>query len=149
MKPVRRKFNRALYEAYDQKARDALIAHLKNRGHTILTDKEDYNVDVVSLKGDNIYYNEAEVKVAWSGEWPSHWAEIRIPERKTRLLDKYKTGLLNFYIFDKDLEQVFRIKDTCLTPDRLKVAFGRNIPKGEQFYHIPYKDAELISLQPS
>lgn len=148
MKPVRKKFNRALYEAYDQKAKDALVAHLLSKGHTIEDTAEDYFVDVVSRKNDMVYYNEAEVKVSWSGEWPPHWEEIRIPERKTRLLDKYKTGFLNFYIFDKELKQAWRIKDTALTPERLKVAFGRNIHRGEQFYHIPYKEAQLISLQP-
>lgn len=147
MKPVRKKFNRALYEAYDGKARDALIKHLVSRGHTIHNNEENYTVDVVSIKGGNIYYNEAEVKVSWEGDWPEHWTEIRIPERKTRLLDRYKMGFLNFYIFSKDMTKAWRIKDTALTEDRLKVAFGRNIQKGEQFFHIPYKEAELISLQ--
>ena len=147
MKVVRRKFSKALYEAYDSKARDALEDYLVSRGHTIHNNKEDFGVDVVSIKGDNIYYNEAEVKVAWDGDWPEHWEEIRIPERKTRLLDKYKTGFLNFYIFSKDMTKAWRIKDTSLTKERLKVAFGRNIVKGEQFFHIPYKEAELIHLQ--
>lgn len=148
MKPVRKKFDRALYEAYDTKAKHALRRHLVGRGHYVFDKKEDYFVDVVSSKGGNTYYNEAEVKLAWEGDWPSDWAEIRIPERKTRLLEKYKSekGFLNFYIFDKNLEQVWRIRDTSLTKERLREAKGRYIQKGEQFYHIPYSEAELIKL---
>ena len=148
MKPVRKRFDRALYEAYDTKAKHALRKHLLGRGHYVFVKKEDYYVDIVSSKAGNTYYNEAEVKLAWEGDWPTDWAEIRIPERKTRLLEKYKSekGFLNFYIFDKNLEQVWRIRDTSLTKERLREAKGRYIQKGEQFYHIPYTEAELIKL---
>ena len=146
---VRKKFNRALYEAYDAAAKDKLVTLLESNGHTIVNTEENYYVDVVSQKEDYTYFNEAEVKVAWDGDWPSHWAEIRIPERKQRLLDKYEgvNGVLNFYIFRKDMKQCWRIKDTCLTKESLKEAKGRYIQKGEQFFHIPYTDAELINLQ--
>ena len=86
--------------------------------------------------------------MAWKSDWPTHWKEIRIPERKGRLLDKYEgeNGVLNFYIFRNDMKQAWRIKDTSLTKDRLREAQGRNILKGEQFYHIPYTEAELINV---
>lgn len=145
---VRKRFDKALYEAYDKQAKDALTQHLIDRGHEVSPKKEDYYVDVISTKNGNTYYNEAEVKIAWEGEWPTHWEEVRIPERKTRLLKKYQNerGFLNFYIFDKHLKQAWRIRDTALTQERLKEAKGRYIQKGELFYHIPYKEAELITL---
>lgn len=148
MKPVRKRFDRALYEAYDQKAKDVLEAYLISKGHEIIRTEENYGVDIVSTKGGHTFYNEAEVKVAWSGEWPKHWLEVRIPERKTRLLDKYRSmgGFLNFYVFDKELRQAWRIKDTLLTTESLKEARGRYIQKGEKFYHIPYKEAELVEM---
>lgn len=145
---TRRQFSRALYDAYDAPAKQKLVQYLIDSGHSIENDKETYQVDVVSTKKDYTYFNEAEVKVAWKGDWPSHWAEIRIPARKGRLIEKYEgeNGVLNFYIFRSDLKQVWRIKDTSLTDERLREAFGRNIVKGEQFYHIPYTEAELIDL---
>ena len=148
MKPVRKKFSRALYEAYDNKAKDALVSLLKKKGHTIVNTEENYYVDVVSQKGDYTYFNEAEVKVAWDGDWPTHWSEILIPERKQRLLDKHgaENGVLNFYVFRKDLRQAWRIKDTLLTKESLGTAKGRYIRKGEQFFHIPYTSAELVEL---
>lgn len=148
MVAVRKRFDRALYEAYDSQAKDALVVLLLSKGHEIVNKEETYYVDVVSSKGGNEFYNECEVKVAWSGDWPTDWKEIRIPERKVRLLDKYQNerGFLNFYIFDKEFKQAWRIKDTSLTTERLKVAKGRYIAKGERFYHIPYTEAELIKL---
>jgi hypothetical protein len=145
---TRKQFSRALYDAYDAPAKTTLVQYLQSVGHEITNAEEDYNVDVVSTKKDYTYFNEAEVKVAWSGDWPTHWAEIRIPERKGRLIEKYEgeNGVLNFYVFRKDLKQVWRIKDTSLTKDRLREAYGRNIVKGEKFYHIPYTEAELINV---
>ena len=145
---TRKQFSRALYDAYDAPAKTTLVQYLQSIGHEITNTEENYNVDVVSTKKDYTYFNEAEVKVAWSGDWPTHWAEIRIPERKGRLIDTYEgeNGVLNFYVFRKDLKQVWRIKDTSLTKDRLREAYGRNIVKGEKFYHIPYTEAELINV---
>ena len=145
---IKRQFSKALYDAYDAPAKTTLVQYLQSVGHEITNAEENYNVDVVSTKKDYTYFNEAEVKVAWSGDWPTHWAEIRIPERKGRLIEKYEgeNGVLNFYVFRKDLKQVWRIKDTSLTKERLREARGRNIMKGEKFYHIPYTEAELINV---
>jgi len=148
MKRTNRPFSKSLYEAYDQKAKEKLVSYLQGKGHLIMNDKEDYNVDVVSKKNDFTYFNEAEVKVAWDGDWPTHWREIRIPERKQRLLDKYQSenGVLNFYVFRKDLKQAWRIRDFLLTKESLGEAKGRYIRPGELFFHIPYTEAELIIL---
>ena len=146
MAKVRKSFNRALYEAYDGPARTALVLYLEGKGHTIVNNEENYSVDVVSQYKGHTYFNEAEVKTGWKSDWPTDWKEIRIPERKQRLLDKEVDGFLNFYVFRADLRQVWRIKDTLLTQDSLREAKGRYIKKGEQFFHIPYTKAELINL---
>jgi hypothetical protein len=146
---VRKPFNRALYEAYDHKAKETLMSLLERQGHTIVNTVENYKVDVVSQKGEYTYFNEAEVKTAWKEDWPVTWAEIRIPERKSRLVRMYEEqkGVLNFYIFRNDMKQVWRIKDTLLKPETLKEARGRYIMKGEKFFHIPYTEAQLINIK--
>jgi len=146
MSAVRKQFSRALYEAYDGPARTALVLFLEGKGHTIVNNEENFGVDVVSQKAGHTYFNEAEVKTGWKGDWPVDWKEIRIPERKQRLLSKDKEGFLNFYVFRADLRQVWRIKDTLLTKDSLREAKGRYIRKGELFFHVPYTKAELINL---
>jgi len=148
MKRTNRPFSKSWYDVYDEKAKQALVQHLEANGHVIVSSKEDYNVDVVSQKNGYTYFNEAEVKVAWQGDWPTHWSEIRIPSRKRRLVEKYKAqnGVLNFYVFDKELTKAWRIKDTLMTDDKIKEATGRNIWKGETFFHIPFTEAELVKL---
>ena len=145
---VRHKFSRALYEAYDNQAKDALVSYLEKKDHVVVNSEENYHVDIISQKHGYTYFNEAEVKVAWSGDWPEHWREIRIPERKQRLLNRYQgeKGVLNFYVFRKDLKQAWRIKDTLLTKESLGEAKGRYIKPGELFFHIPYTEAQLINL---
>ena len=145
---TKRPFSRALYEAYDAKAKETLVSLLERKGHTVVNTKENYDADVVTQKDDYTYFNEAEVKVAWKEDWPTTWAEIRIPERKGRLVKKYQkqNGVLNFYIFRNDMKQAWRIKDTLLTEESLKEAKGRYIVKGEKFFHIPYTEAELINI---
>ena len=62
MTVVRKQFDRALYEAYDTPARDALVGYLELKGHIIVNNEENFNVDVVSQKGGYTYFNEVEVK---------------------------------------------------------------------------------------
>lgn len=145
---IKHPFNKSWYNQFDNVAKKTLAKYLLGKGHEVNDVKEDYNVDVVSTKKDYTYFNEAEVKRAWKSDWPTDWAEIRIPERKKRLVEMYKekNGVLNFYVFRNDLKQVFRIKDTSLTEDRLKEAKGRYIRAGEKFFHVPFQEAELINL---
>ena len=144
---IKRPFSKALYEAYDAPARNALVIYLEDNGHTIVNNQENYNVDVVSQKNGLTYYNEVEVKTAWKGDWNTNWKEIRLPERKKRLIKMYEEqGVLNFYIFRPDFKQAWRIKDTLLTEEGLKEAHGRYIVKGEKFFHIPFTEAELVKL---
>jgi len=148
VKYVKKPFNPVNYKLYDKLGRDKLEEYLVAKGHSILHNQEDYNVDLITMRDGFTYFNEVEIKLAWSGDWPTNWAEIRIPSRKKRLVEMYKNdkGVLNFYIFSKDMDRVWRIKDTLMTEDRIRVAKGRNIYKGESFFHIPYQEAELILL---
>jgi len=141
----RKPFSSNLYSKYDDVAKRALISHLVKEGHELLDSTESYDADLITQKGNVTYYSEAEVKTAWNGDWPSHWAEIRIPERKKRLLGKHHSNL-KFYIFSGDLSKAWCIDSSLLTEDKLKEARGRNITNGEQFYHVPYKQAKLIKL---
>jgi hypothetical protein len=145
MTAVRKPFEKHLYDRFDNPAKVKLISLLKEQGHKFTKVKEDYYADVETVKDDVTYYSEAEVKRGWKEEWPSDWEEIRIPERKTRLLKKY-SGNVNFYVFNNDLSACWFIKGSQMTADRIKEAKGRYILKGEKFYHIPYQEAELIEL---
>lgn len=75
---IKHPFNKTWYDQFDNVAKKTLAKYLLGKGHEVNDVKEDYNVDVVSTKEDYTYFNEAEVKRAWKGDWPTDWAEIRI-----------------------------------------------------------------------
>jgi hypothetical protein len=142
---IKRPFEKKLYDKYDNPAKEALVKVLEDRGHRIVSVAETYYADVVSEYEGEIFHSEAEVKTAWKSDWPTTWEEIRIPERKGRLLQKYNSRV-NFYVFKHDLTQCWLIKGKQMTPDTIKPAFGRYIVKGEKFFHIPYTEAELVTV---
>ena len=144
MTTYRKPFSHNLYGKYDGVAKKALIKYLLSEGHDLVDSTESYDADVVTQKDGIKYYSEAEVKTAWKGDWPTDWKEIRIPERKKKLLSKHNN--LKFYIFSDTMQQCWCIDSDLLTDNILREAKGRNIFKGEQFYHVPYKQAKLINV---
>ena len=142
---VRKPFEKDLYDKFDNPAKDKLVFLLEKNRHTIKRVAENYYSDVVSERDGIVYYSEAEVKRGWKSEWPTSWSEIRIPERKSRLLKKYDNKV-NFFIFNHDLSFCWFIKGTQLTTDRLRQAYGNKILDGELFFHVPYQEAYLIRL---
>jgi len=143
--PVRKPFERHLYDRFDNPAKAALISLLEEQGHSIPNLKENYYADVESVKDGITHYSEAEVKQAWDIDWPTDWAEIRIPERKTRLLKRYNYNV-TFYVFNKLIDRCWKITGQQPKQCEIKEAKGRYIRKGEMFFHVPYKEAELVIL---
>jgi len=136
------KFDKERYDKFDGKAKNALVSYLEQEGHTIKRIKENYYADVVSIKDKETFYSEAEVKASWKEEWPKDWAELRIPGRKARLLQKHAT--ITFFVFRGDCKECWIVKGEQLTTEVLKQAYGPNIRPGELFFHIPVKEAKLI-----
>jgi hypothetical protein len=131
-----RPFRKKVYDKVDAPSKEALIKYLEAEGHTILSSTEDYYADVKSEK---------------NGDWPTHWAEVRIPARKRRLVEKYKDNLdnLNFFVFNKSYNKAWKISGTQMTDDCIQKPTGPNhrMPQHETFYHIPYTEAELVEIK--
>ena len=45
-----------------------------------------------------------------------------------------------------DLTACWKIRGSQMSDDTIREAKGRYIMKGEKFFHIPYKEAELVTL---
>lgn len=140
---VRKPFEKHLYDKYDNPAKAALVSILTSEGHTIPQVKENYYADVVSTLDGTTHYSEAEVKQGWDTDWPDTWEEIRIPERKTRLLKKYNYNV-TFYVFNRHVDRCWKITGEQLKTCEVKEAQGKYIRKGEKFFHVPYTEAELV-----
>ena len=140
----RKPFSQELYNQFDGSMKKVLSEYLVKNGHSIVSDKEDYGVDIISEKDGNLFYSEGEVNNIWYSRWPRGRGDIRIPERKSKLLEKHDD--IDFYIFNRILDRFCRVNSKFLKKDSLRVVEGPNIITGEQFFHIPYEKAEFIYI---
>jgi hypothetical protein len=148
-----RKFRYEAYKMNDSLGKNVIISYLKSKGHTIVDATENYSFDIESDKDGNRYFSEVEMKNQWKGDWNPSWKEIRIPYRKHKLLDRLKNMsnntevYLDFYVIRTDCVYAWKIKECQLTAERAKDTWLANAMRTEPFYHIPYKEAELIQLK--
>ena len=155
-----RKFNFTSYKDNDAKAKDTLKRYLVRKGHQITAEKEDYNYDLVSTgtNGDVCFW-EVEIKNQWGKIWNPTWTEIRIPQRKQRLIDKFKQEFdkskkkvdFTFVILNRHLDRGWFI--TADKVDKSEVGTIQNSRHvdaphlKEPFFHIPLQDAYLMLLE--
>lgn len=140
-------FSRHRYDKSDAPAKDCIVNYLRLCGHEIVDTDEDFSVDIKSEVGYTKFYSEAEIKYGWKGDWNPSWKEIRIPYRKHKLINAVgDKGVLHFYVIRPDLQQAWRIDGETLAKSEVREAKGRQILKGEMFFHVPYEEAELVRL---
>jgi len=148
---MRKPFDKTLYDIADTKAKKHMVGWLKEQGYTNIATNETYYFDIICTVDDlpRLLY-EVEIKYSWKGDWPDSWREIRIPERKRRLLDKWKEespdDVLTFVVFRDDCKKAWHIDGATLLECEVKEAPNRNIRKGEKFFHIPTSDAYLVDM---
>ena len=148
-----RKFDVYSYMENDARAKEAIVSYLTANKFTDIEAKEDYYFDV-SAKKDKDYFFEVEIKNQWYTNWNPNWKEVRIPERKRRLIDKknkeYPDHDLYFVVFNTDCTQAWFIKDeTVSKSDVGTIQNSRRVGEPhlkEPFFHIPTEEAKLITL---
>ena len=159
---VRKPFDKALYDVADTKAKEHMVGWLKEHNQQLqpgadnnnsdISTNETYYFDIVCTLDEALprLLYEVEIKYSWKGDWPDSWREIRIPERKRRLLDKWKEespdDVLTFVVFRDDCKKAWHIDGATLLECEVKEAPNRNIRKGEKFFHIPTSDAYLVDM---
>ena len=137
-------FDRSMYIKADTLGKDVISSWLIKNGHVVTENKETYGCDIVTEKYGINFNTDVEIKFSWKGDWPESWEEIRIPYRKSRLLDKDN---LTFYILRSDCKQAWKISAEVINSiATVKEASNRFIRKGEKFFHIPVKDAKLLDI---
>ena len=147
-----RKFDKQSYMANDARAKKAIVSYLVANKFTDIEAKEDYYFDV-SAKKDKDYFFEVEVKNQWGSSWNPSWKEVRIPERKRRLIDKknkeYPDHDLYFVVFNTDCSQAWFIKDDTVSSSTVgTIQNSRRVGEPhlrEPFFHIPTEQAKLIT----
>ena len=148
-----RKFDKESYKANDHRAKDAMSNYLSQQGYTDIEQREDYFFDI-SAKKDKNYFFEVEIKNQWGNVWPSSWKEVRIPERKQRLINKWKKEFkdheLIFVVFNTDCSKAWFMDGDLVGESTIgKIQNSSRIGEPhlqEPFFHIPYQEAELINI---
>ena len=86
-----RRFNKASYIRNDARAKAALIPYLESEGYSNISSKENFLFDIHSEKEGKLKLFEVEIKNQWRDSWNPLWKEIRIPQRKMRLITNWET----------------------------------------------------------
>ena len=149
-----RPFDRQSYNQNDARAKKAMVSYLTAQNFSNIVDKEDYYFDVSASKKDKKFFFEVEIKNQWGSNWNPSWREVRIPERKRRLINKknkeYANHDLYFVVFNSDCTQAWFIKDSIVNSSNVgTIQNSRRIGEPhleEPFFHIPTEEAKLITL---
>ena len=127
--------------ANDGKAKAVLKKYLYSRDHKILNDTENYSWDLSTLAPSGcVSFWEVEIKNQWGKVWNDNWKEVRIPQRKQRLIDKFYHGTNNAKEFAQDNNLPEFIKPYQLT----FVVLNRHLDKG---WFIPHDVLEKSPVQ--
>ena len=161
-----RSFDRLSYIMYDKKAKNAMINYLKEHNYEDIVSIENYNFDVSAKKEvinsfdksniseDKEHFFEVEIKTQWKGTWNPSWKEIRIPERKQRLIniwrEKYPNHIFKFVVFDYDLKNAWFINAEDVEKSPIGTIQNSRFTSAphltEPFFHIPLDKAELVQI---
>ena len=153
MRHNNREFDKSSYDSNDQRAKDAIVGYLNKNGYKDVVPREDYFFDVAARKDKN-YFFEVEIKNQWGDSWPPFWKEVRIPDRKKRLIKKwkeeYKDHDLIFVVFNTDCSQAWFIDgDTVSSSPIGTIQNSSRIGSPhlkEPFFHVPKEKANLIQI---
>lgn len=82
-----RRFNQELYNHTDELAKEMFKAHLKDTGHSIVSEIEDYNHDLVTMKDGVTHYFELELNLSnqFKGKSNFKYNKVSFLGRKKRL----------------------------------------------------------------
>ena len=152
MKEVRKQFDRNLYVVADRDAKAATLDWLKSLDFSTVdtTERKDFDI-ICKSKEEKLHLYEVEIKYSWKGDWSPYWAEIRIPHRKKRLLDKWQKecpdASFTFIVFRNDCKKAWHINAEVLLTCEVKEVSNRNVKRGELFFHIPVEEALMIDMK--
>ena len=141
-----RRFNQASYTANDSRAKSALKKYLINSDHTITDDKEHFSWDLSTISDTGCAcFWEVEVKNQSGKVWNDNWKEVRIPQRKQRLIDKFyhETNNAKEFAQDNNMQQFVR-------PYQLTfVVLNRHLDQGWFISHDILEKSPVQTIQNS
>lgn len=136
--PNKKRFDKSLYNLYDELAKDATKLYSEGQGQTLTDNPDKYRQDLVA----DGHLVECEVKIVWdSEEFP--YDTVQLPQRKQKFFDK----TTKFFIWNKSLTKAATFwSDDIKDLEPVEVP-NKYVYKGEYFFQIPLDLVEFVSLQ--
>lgn len=144
----RKPFDRKLYNEVNDLSIKAVKKYLKAAGHKIISTKEKYAADIETSFNGTRHLIEVEVRMGWTGDWPSNWPNVRVPERKKKLLDQSEREEkpLTFLYLNRDFTKAWKVDGDVVKDSPLEEVPNRFVAKGEYFFIIPVTKATMVNL---
>lgn len=139
--PVRKRFDRQLFEEFDRSARNSARSYYSNLGYHVVDHPNTYAQDLVASKEGETFCVEVEVKRVWSGAtFP--YSTVQLPERKK----KFCNTPTKFMIMNREMTHavVFN-SETLLELEPVEVP-NRYCFEGEMFFQVPLTKCEVVEL---
>lgn len=140
-----KQFDREIYSETNQRAIEAVLAHLEHEGLYALPNDDLFGPDVVVYRGFRpAYYVEVEMKLVWKADQDFPFQSVQLPERKRKFME---LGLpVEFWILRADAKVSVIIPDYVVKEDILVEVPNRLVPSGELFYQVPISECIVKEL---
>lgn len=138
---VKKKFDKAVHDETDKKAKDTVLKFLAGRTSDYVENYDKYGPDLVNLKLLNTSFTEVEIARRWK---PTN---DRFPFNSAYLLarkDKWKDLDICYWILRDDCKRAIIIFPSSLKKERLTPSPLKN--SDEYNYEVPVNETLLIKL---
>jgi hypothetical protein len=141
--PVRKRFDRELFNETDGTARDSARIYWTSLGHTVEDHPDRYAVDLIVDTGLETFYCEVEIKRVWTGA-TFKYDTLQIPERKAKFAKLDKPTY--FMIFNNERSRAFICSHTDLLDSPVVEVPNKYVYKGEMFFQVPITKLQLVEI---
>lgn len=146
MKPIRKRFDRALFQQNDELARNAVIYHLFMEGLLAEPHTDRYGIDLTVRKPesrDTIYGVECEIKRVWTGP-VLKYDTVQLPGRKAKYLNN--PWPIEYWILNNELTHAIIIPGHLVEASTPVEVPNKYVYRGELFYQIPVAQCSVVML---
>lgn len=138
---MRKRFSQELYDR-DDFAKELVINYLKARGYTAWVNENQYGIDVMAEKDDDLFEIEVEVKHNWKGkDFP--YDSVHFSERKRKFI---KPSAFNvFWMLNDDWSWALLI-DGLQMSEAPTIVKDTIYTEAERFISVPVSQARLLRM---